>query len=163
MAKGDIFLKLTSKRAGAIKGEAKDSTHNDEIDVLGWSWSMDFPTDLRTGGRTGRASLRALVVTKACDISSTAIMTVANTNEEISQAVLSVRKSGGGAIDYMTLTLKEASVSAYEIAWHDMPIPQMIERFEMRFKSIEVKYSPQSDSGQKGGATVFVGQVTESI
>lgn len=162
MAKGDIFLKLTTKRAGVVKGEAKDSKHGEEIDVLGWSWAMDFPHDLRSGGRTGRASMRALVVIKPFDISSTAIMAVANTNDEISSAVLSVRKSGGTAVDYLTVTLKKAWITAYEINWHDTPIPQMIERFEMRFKSIDVNYSPQSDAGQKSGATTFSAQVTES-
>ena len=163
MAKGDIFLKLISKRAGPVKGEAKDAVHGDEIDVIGWSWSMDFPTDLRTGGRTGRASLRGLKVTKACDAASTAIMSIANSNDEIKTAVLSVRKSGGSAIDYLTVTLKSASISSYEIDWHESPVPQMIERFEMRFQSIEVSYWPQSSAGQKAGASVFVGQVTDSV
>ena len=106
--------------------------------------------------------MRALSITKTCDLATTAIMSMANTNDEISSAVLSVRKSGGPAIDYLTVTLKKAYITAYEIAWHDMPLPQMVERFEMRFQTIEVNYSPQSSEGQKAGSTSFVGQVTES-
>ncbi len=163
MAKGDIFLKLTSKRAGKVKGEAQDAVHGGEIDVMGWSWAMDFPTDLRTGGRTGRSSMRALSVTKACDLSSTAIMSIANTHDEIKEAVFSVRKSGGSAVDYLTVTLTKGFISAYEINWHETPVPQMIERFEIRFQKIEVNYSAQSSAGQKTGNTSFVGEVTESV
>jgi type VI secretion system secreted protein Hcp len=162
MAKGDMFLKMASKRAGNVKGEAQDAAHGGEMDVLAWSWSMDFPTDLRSGGRTGRASMRALCITKPCDVATTALMSIANTNDEITSAELNVRKAGGPAIDYLTVKLKKAYITAYEIVWQDTPLPQMVERFEMRFQTIEVNYSPQSSAGQKAGATSFTGQVTES-
>ena len=33
-----MFLKIDGSRQGAIKGEARDAGHKDEIDVLGWTW-----------------------------------------------------------------------------------------------------------------------------
>lgn len=165
MAKGDIFLKLTSKRAGVVRGEANDAEHGGEIDVLAWSWAIDFPTELRTGGRTGRSSLRAVSITKTCDVASTAIMSIACTNDEVKQAVLSVRKSGGSgnAIDYLTVELRGGYITGYAIEWQESPVPQLIERLDIRFKEIEINYSPQSAVGLKVGATSFSAEVTESV
>jgi len=160
MAKGDVFLKLESERAGPIRGEAKDAKHGQEIDVLGWSWGMDFPTDLRSGGRTGRATMRGLVITKNCDAASTALMSVLHTNDKIKNAVLSVRKSGGSPIDYLVITLKDAYLTSWEIVHGETQPPLPVERFEMRFKQIDVRYAPQDDSGSKTGTSTFNAQVT---
>ena len=161
MAKGDVFIKMTAEKAGLILGEANDATHGAEIDVLGWSWAMDFPNDLRSGGRTGRATMRGLVVTKGCDAASTALMNALYTNDKIKLAVLSVRKSGGGAVDYLTITMKNAYISSWEITHAEAQPPLPVERFELRFKEIEVQYATQGVSGAKGGSSTFTGQVSD--
>ena len=160
MAKGDVFLKMQADKAGAIVGEAKDATHGGEIDVLGWSWAMDYPTDLRSGGRTGRATMRGLSITKGCDSASTALMTVLWTNDRVKTAVLSVRKSGGGAIDYLVVTLKDAYIASWEIVHTETQPPLPMEKFELRFKEIEVRYAPQDGTGSKTGSSTFQAQVT---
>nr|WP_265183124.1 MULTISPECIES: type VI secretion system tube protein Hcp [Burkholderia] len=40
----DIFLKLTG-----IRGESRDASHPDEIEVLAWDWSADQSLTTRSG------------------------------------------------------------------------------------------------------------------
>ena len=37
MGLGDMFLKIEGAKQGLIKGESKDTSHKDEIDVVSWS------------------------------------------------------------------------------------------------------------------------------
>ena len=57
MAQADMFLKLTN-----IKGEALDSKHKDEIEVLSWSFdaSQQGSAHGGTGSRTGK--VRSMIV-----------------------------------------------------------------------------------------------------
>jgi len=161
MAKGDLFLKLEGEKAGPIRGEAHDAVHGQEIDVTSWSWAMDYPDEMRSGGRTGRASLRALCVTKSADSSSTALMSAMYTNEKMKKAVLTVRKSSGAApIDYFVVTLKDAYITRFEIESRESPTPGLSERLELRFASIDVTYSAQDAKGQKQGGSSFTAQVS---
>ena len=160
MAKGDMFLSLDTAKAGLIKGEADDTVHGGEIEISGWSWGMQYPEELRSGGRTGRASLRALCVSKATDSASTGLMATMYTNDRIKKAVLSVRKSSGAkAIDYFVITLKDAFITRFEIEYSDAPVPGMVERIELRFAAIDVTYAPQSDKGQKAGSTSWNAEI----
>ena len=162
MAKGDMFLSLDAAKAGPIKGEADDTVHAGQIEISGWSWGMQYPEELRSGGRTGRASLRALCVTKSTDRSSTALMSTMYTNDRIKKAVLSVRKSSGDkAIDYFVITLEDAYITRFEIESSDSPVPGLVERIELRFATIEVTYAAQSDKGQKMGGSTFRAEIAK--
>jgi len=161
MAKGDMFLKLDGEKAGPIKGEADDTVHGQEIEIASWSWSMDYPDELRSGGRSGRASMRALCVTKSADTSSTALMSAMYTNEKMKKAVLSVRKSSGTiGIDYFVITLKDAYITRFDIESCESPTPGIVERLEFRFASIDITYAAQTNKGQKAGGSSFTGQVS---
>jgi len=163
MAKGDLFLKLEGERAGPIRGEAHDAVHGQEIDITSWSWSMDYPDELRSGGRTGRASLRSLCVTKSTDASSTALMSAMYTNEKLKKAVLTVRKAGGAApIDYFVVTLKDAYITRFDIESKESPAPGLVERLELRFAGIDITYAAQDAKGQKQGGSSFTAQVSSA-
>src|SRR5512146_2262339 len=95
MALGDMFLKIESARQGAIKGEAQDENHKDEIDVVNWSWGMEAKTALSGGGASPKATLSELSIVKQVDSASTGLMSAMRNNELISKAVLTVRKAGG--------------------------------------------------------------------
>jgi type VI secretion system secreted protein Hcp len=44
----DMFIKI-----GSIKGESKDSVHEDEIDILSWDWGMSQSGSMHVGGGGG--------------------------------------------------------------------------------------------------------------
>ena len=48
MADVDHFLKITG-----IPGESQDRTHNDEIEVMSWSWGLTRAGAAGPGGRRG--------------------------------------------------------------------------------------------------------------
>jgi type VI secretion system secreted protein Hcp len=56
----DMFIEI-----GDIKGEAKDKTHKDKIDVLAWSWgvSNSGSTHQGGGGGSGKVNVQDLSFT----------------------------------------------------------------------------------------------------
>src|SRR5262245_51725062 len=68
MPHGDMFLKVESARAGAVKGEAMDSVHGGEIDVVDWSWGMSSPHALAGAGPAQRSALSELRIVKRADL-----------------------------------------------------------------------------------------------
>jgi type VI secretion system secreted protein Hcp len=114
MAHEDFFLKVETEKGGAVKGEAQDTDHKDEIDVIGWSWGMSAPTSA-TGTRKGRAAIHQLVVRKRADSSSTALMGAVARNDKIKTAVLTARRAGKGQQTYLKITLHKAYVTSFEV------------------------------------------------
>src|SRR5215472_8307072 len=89
----DMFIKI-----GVIKGESKDDTHKDEIDVLAWSWgeSNSGTTHQGGGGGSGKVNVQDLSFTKWVDLSTASLMQACTTGQHIDTATLTVRKAGGG-------------------------------------------------------------------
>ena len=112
---GDMFLLIKGARSGVIKGEAQDKDHLGEIDVLSWSWGMEQRTTLGGGTVTGRANIRALQIVKRIDRASTALMSALRSNEPISKAVLTVRKSGKAQLEYLKITIEQGRVTGLAI------------------------------------------------
>jgi type VI secretion system secreted protein Hcp len=96
MAHEDFFLKVDAEQGGAVKGEAQDSDHKDEIDVIDWSWGMSAPA-APTGLRKARAAIHHLVIRKRMDSASTALMKALSHNEKLTTVVLTARGPAGPA------------------------------------------------------------------
>jgi len=154
----NTFLKLTGQRTGVIRGTANEPDHESEIDVLDWGWGMDAPSAVGGGAQSGRIRYETLYVVKQADTASTGLMSMMNTNE-IGAAVLSVRKEGGGAIDYFTVRLEKARIVKFKIdsATSNEGTPCLTERLEFAFQSIEIEYRAQSDTGEAEGGSLFAG------
>ncbi|MPN05151.1 Protein hcp1 [bioreactor metagenome] len=161
MAIGDIFLKVEGSRSGPIKGEAQDMLHKSEIDVLAWTWGMQGNASATATAASGRAganqvALKELVVTKLVDRASTGLMSALRTNEPIKQAVLTARKAGGAkAVEYLTITLSNARISALELEGAGGGEQAAIERVSFAFQKITVEYRGQSESGGSSATSQF--------
>ncbi|MET0210993.1 MAG: type VI secretion system tube protein Hcp [Burkholderiaceae bacterium] len=154
----DMYLDLTLKRAGKVKGEATSSGHVADIVVTGFSWGVGAAGDAVAGQATGRRSYRQLQITKALDASSTALMSAVATNDEVRSAKLFLRKAGGEQQDYFTLTLEKARVASYDIeAGAD---GQTVERITLSFQKVDIEYRTQSPTGQLGGSHTFNDDLT---
>jgi len=112
MAKGDMFLLVEGQKTGTIKGEAQDEIHQDEIDVMGWSWGMASQSGMGGSGGGLKTSLSELKIVKAVDRASTALMSVMRFGEVIKKAVLTARKSGGGQIEFFKLTIEGGRITS---------------------------------------------------
>ena len=159
MAKGDMFLKLDSARAGAVKGESNDSVHGGEIDVVGWSWGMGTAEGIGGAGSALKTSLSELRIVKRVDTASPALMSIMRNNDTVKKAVLTVRKSGGAAIDFFVLTVERGRITQYDIGSSVDVGPELTETLSIAFEKIDVEYRAQDEKGGRKGGSNFTAEV----
>jgi type VI secretion system secreted protein Hcp len=156
MALGDMFLKVETARQGQIKGEAQDEKHQDEIDILAWSWGMRAQTGMGAAGPSGKSSVQELNIVKHVDSASTALMSAMRNNDLIKKAELTVRKAGGSALEYFKITIEKGRITVLDVesgasGSEDVPI----ERLSLAFQKIGVEYVPQDQTGLPRGSMLF--------
>ena len=154
---GDTFLSVQAKRAGKIKGESAVPGHEDEITVSSWRWGVQASSSLGTTAATARRSYSGLVVVKSIDSASTALLAALATNDEIKQAVLTMRKAGGEAVDYFFIKLEEARVTQVEQTSNEHG--DTSEEVTFAFRKVEVEYRRQAGSGRRGASHVFTDEI----
>lgn len=155
MAQGDMFLKIDGTRQGAIKGEARDAGHKDEIDVLGWTWGIEG--NLIHGQVTAKTAVRELKITKRVDKATTGLMSALRGNEVLKKAILTVRKAGGkDPVEYYTITLEKGRITSLMQHSGSQTDPATLnEEVSIAFSKVTVEYKPQGDDGQFRGASSF--------
>ena len=156
---GDMFLMVKGAKHGLIKGEAPDAQHKDEIEVLSWSWGMQAKPTLSSGSVSGKATINDLKIVKHVDSASTALMQALRQNEPIQKAVLTLRKAGKSAVEYLKITIENGRVTALTVDAGDLAgSPALFERVSFSFNKIEVEYVPQGKDGQPQGGMLFQDQ-----
>ena len=149
----DIYLSVTTKRAGKIKGEATTEGHAGDITIHSMSWGVGANTAIGSSQATARRQYKHLTVVKGIDSATTPLMSALVSNDEVKEAKLTMRKAGGDALDYFTMTLNNARVVSVDI---DVgPDGDTIERIGIAFTKIEIEYQPQQGLGIGSGSTTF--------
>jgi len=143
MAQADMFLKLSN-----IKGEALDSKHKDEIEVLSWSFgaSQTGSAHLGTGSGTGKVAIQDLTMTHYVDTASTDLLKHLITGKHIDEGLLTVRKAGGTALEYFKIKMTQVFVSHISNgggAGQD----RITENVTLNFRKFTQTYTPQDDKG----------------
>ena len=157
MAIGDMFLKVETARQGAVKGEAADVKHANEIDVVAWSWGMRAQTGMSAAGDASKATLNELSIVKRVDSASTALMAAMRNNEPIKKATLTVRKAGGNPLEYLKITIQNARITVLDLQTVET---EVTERLSFAFKKINAEYVPQGADGQGRGSMSFETEIT---
>jgi type VI secretion system secreted protein Hcp len=159
----DMFLSVKGAAHGVINGESIDDKHKGEIEVLSWSWGIQGKASLGGGSASGKATIREMKIVKKVDKASTALMGAVRTNELIKEAVLTVRKAGKTALEYLKITMEQGRVMSIDIEAGD-PSGGMdlVERITLSFNKIAVEYTPQGADGHPQGSTAFQDQWGES-
>ncbi len=153
---GDMFLAVKGAKHGQINGESQDGQHKGEIEVLSWSWGMQGKPSLSTGATSGKATMRELRITKRVDKASTALMLALRTNEPIKEALLTVRKSGKGQLEYLKIKIEDGRVVSLDLEAGDLSgSATIIERVSFSFNKIGVEYTGQGPTGQSLGSSLF--------
>jgi type VI secretion system secreted protein Hcp len=143
-----MFLKVQG-----VSGEAVDSEHKGEIEVVSWSWGMQGPTVF--GGQTAaKAAIGELHVVKRVDKSSTTLMNFLRSNKAVEEARLSVRKAGTTPLEYFKINLKKVRVKSLALSTDGA---ELTERLTLGFTHVNVSYIPQQDTtgAMGGGASTF--------
>jgi type VI secretion system secreted protein Hcp len=148
----DIFLKLEP-----IKGEAQDSKHKDEIEVLSWQWGMSQMGTMHTGtgGGAGKASFQDLHFTHWTDKASVYLLKALSMGEHIEKGELVVRKAGGKeALEFIKITMTDVIVTnlSYGGSQGD---DRQTENVTLNFRKFKVEYKQQTEKGAAGASPQF--------
>jgi type VI secretion system secreted protein Hcp len=160
---GDIFLSVKGAKSGVIKGESQDSVHAKEIDVISWSWGMQARPALGGGVASGKAIVNELKIVKRVDSASTPLMSALRSNEMITKAVLTQRKAGKTALEFLKVTIEQGRVTGLTIEAGDKEgSPDLFEHLSFTFNKITVEYTPQGKDGLAQGSMMYTDQWGEN-
>lgn len=163
MSLGDMFLKIDGVRQGAIKGDAQDAAHRDEIDVVSWSWGMQG--NYIHGQASGRTTVQELRAVKRVDRATTALMSALRNSEVLKEAVLTVRKAGGAdPVEYLKITMEKARITAIATQSGMLGgVPELTEEVSIAFSKLVVDYMGQGADGAPRGNSSFEMDIYEGV
>jgi type VI secretion system secreted protein Hcp len=155
----DSFLKIEG-----VKGESSDKGHGGEIDVLSWSWgaTQSGTTHTGSGGGAGKVSVQDLSVIKHVDRASPTLNSMCFSGAHIKQAVLTVRKAGGEALEYVKITMEDLIVSGIEING-SAGQERLTESVHFNFSRIKYDYTPQKADGSGDAAVSFGWDIAKNV
>ncbi len=153
----DVFLHVQTRRAGKIKGESIQRNHEEEIVVKGWTWGVSSSSALGSSQATGRRAYKALTVIKQIDAATTALMSALATNDEVKEARLTMRKAGGGQVDFFTVTLQKARITSVDHVTD--AAGNTMETVTLQFNKVAVEYRPQQTGGGLGASMTFEDEI----
>jgi type VI secretion system secreted protein Hcp len=136
-----------------IKGESVDAKHPDEIEVLSWTWGMTQAGTAHSGPGAGKAkvSVQDLSFEKYADKSSPNLIKLCCNAKPFANAKLTVRKAGGGPVEYIKINMKDGLISAVSVG--GAPDDERLkEHVTLNFASFTYEYTPQTKDGSAGGA-----------
>ena len=157
---GDIFLSVQTKRAGKVKGESALPGHEEEITISSWRWAVQASSSVGSTAATARRSYSGLTVIKTIDSASTSLLSALATNDEVKECVLTMRKSGGEAVDFFFIRLKEARITQIDHSTNEHGETSEVVTFS--FRKVEVEYRRQEGSGGRGASSVFTDEIVPS-
>ncbi|MFM2042410.1 MAG: hypothetical protein RLY86_986 [Pseudomonadota bacterium] len=151
---GNMFIKFTTPD---ITGEATDSVHAGEIQVLSWSHSFNQPTSPTRssagGGTVEQANHADFSFTKYIDSSSDDLLKQCWTGKHIQKAVFCAYRSNGDnkAVKYLEITMEKVIISNFSIGGGTGDIPT--ETVTLSYGTVQYTYIPQKeDDGTSEGA-----------
>jgi type VI secretion system secreted protein Hcp len=149
----DMFIKI-----GDIKGESRDASHREEIDVLAWSWGMSQSGSMHTGGGggAGKVSVQDLSFTKYVDKATPVLMKMCCSGRHYAKAELVVRKAGDKPLEYLKITMEGViitSVSTGGSGGED----RLTENVTLNFAKVKTSYQPQKADGSADGGAIEMG------
>ena len=144
----DLFLKLTG-----IEGEATDSRHPKEIEVLSWNWNVTQSSSLHAGagGGAGKCTVNDLVIEHYVDRATPNLIQHCLTGKHVSEAVLVARKAGGTPLEYLKITMEDVLISRLTTVCNpNMRAPR--EQVSLSFARFKQEYVTQNAQGGSAGA-----------
>lgn len=144
----DMFLDIPP-----IKGESKDKSHKEKMDVLAWSWAMNNSGSAHVGGGAGagKVNVHDLSITKYIDKASTNLMLSCCNGKHFDKATLIVRKAGEKPLEYLTITMTEVLITSVSTGGSGSE-DRLTENVSLNFAKVKVEYKIQDAKGTAGPA-----------
>jgi type VI secretion system secreted protein Hcp len=149
----DIFLKVDG-----CEGESPDEKHQNEIQLLSYSFGATQPGSAGIGGGAGvgKVQLHDFSFTKHVDKASPKLFSTCASGRHIPTVKLTCRKAGGSQLEYMTTTFTECLISSHSIT-QDTGSMLPVEHYTMNYTKIQFEYQGQDEKGNpKGKVTASV-------
>jgi type VI secretion system secreted protein Hcp len=145
----DITLKLTK-----IEGESKKTGYENQIDVYDFRFGVSQAASSAegSGGGSAKSDCKDLVLTKLIDKSTPILFLQSALGTPIPEAVLTVRKAGGKALDYLVVTLKDVIVTNVATGGK-VDDERVREEISLSYAKITIQYKAQNADGT-AGATI---------
>ncbi|MCI0357470.1 MAG: type VI secretion system tube protein Hcp [Planctomycetaceae bacterium] len=135
------YLKLAG-----VDGESKDLGHQNEIDVLSWSWVVPPPP------AGSSPSVSEIVVTKLVDSTSPVLFKFAAQGKPIPNAVLDLELSSGNKQEpYLRYKLERCVIKSYQLGGSAEDRP--LESLSINFEKIKIVYKEQKVGPGKPGSS----------
>jgi type VI secretion system secreted protein Hcp len=155
----DMFIKI-----GALKGESRDKSHKDEIDILAWSWGLSNSGNAHVGGGAGagKVNVQDISFTKYIDQSSTDLMLATCNGKHFPSALLTVRKAGETPLEYLKITLTDVLISSISTGGSGGE-DRLTENVTLNFAKFEVDYVEQTATGAAGDKMKMGWNIAENV
>jgi type VI secretion system secreted protein Hcp len=149
MAAVDYFLKLEG-----VPGESQDKTHKDEIQMESWSWSESNSGTGGFGGGSGAGKVQpgdfhfVMKVSKASPL----LFQHCASGKHIPTAIVTARKAGGDAQDFLKWEFEEVFISSYSTGGSESSDVVPTDQVSFNFAKLKMTYKEQDKTGAlKGG------------
>jgi type VI secretion system secreted protein Hcp len=145
----DYFLRIEG-----IPGESLDAKHKGWIDVESWSWGEANPVPPGGGGSgaaAGKVQMQDFNVTARVSKASPNLMLACASGKHFKSAVLTARKAGKSQQEFLTFSLSDVLVSAYQIGG---AVGEVVpgDSVSLNFAKIQVEYKEQNPDGSLGAS-----------
>ena len=145
MTAADYFLKIAG-----IEGESTDARHRGEIDLDSWSFGESqpaAPAGGSGGGHGGKVSFQDFQFAAKVSKASPKLFLACASGEHLASAVLTCRKKGVPPIEFLTVTLSDVTVSAYQASGSAGSDVLPVDLVSLRFGKIQMRYIEQKADG----------------
>ena len=155
----DMFIKI-----GDIKGESKDKAKKEHIDVLAWSWGVSNSGNAQVGGGAGagKVHVQDLSITKYVDSATPPLLLAASNGEHFKEALLTVRKAGKDAVEYIKIKLEEVLITSLSTGGSGGE-DRLTESVTLNFAKVHFDYVPQKDDGKAGTAIPYCWDIAANV
>jgi type VI secretion system secreted protein Hcp len=163
----DTFMYFTGAATATsgsitVKGETSDTTYSSKnaFEIYSFSFGMSNPVTIgssTSGSGGGKVSVSSFNVMKKLDAASPLLMLACCQGAHFPQVDVVMRKAGGKALEYLTITFKEVYVESIQESGSSGGDDTPTESVSFAFKSFSLNYQPQDSTGAAKGGKVNAG------
>lgn len=145
----ECFLKFEGPD---LKGEAQREGHEDEIDILSWSWGLSQNGTMHqpAGGGAGKASVQDLTLTKYIDAATPRLVLACLSGTQFQRATLTGLRVGGDVsrFPYVVIVMQRVIITALDD--RGASGEPFTEDISLNFTELFVRYTKQNQDGSVG-------------
>jgi type VI secretion system secreted protein Hcp len=148
MAAVDYFLKIDG-----VDGDSPDAKHKNEMELESWSLGATNTADVGTTGLgAGKVSFNDLNFVMKVNKASPKLMQACASGEHFKKAVLTCRKAGKDAVEFLKYTFSDCMVSSFHQGGSSSGTIVPLDQVSLAFSKIEKEFKGQKPDGTPDGA-----------